>query len=80
MSWVRVYDDHAVISPGEIEFPICDDCGKAYLGPAYYTFDPDDCTSWKHEGCTGNSCHECTGDDTYPDDEDDPRWNRPAHL
>lgn len=93
--------DHVVVHPDGVviinerseavaEFPICDDCRNAYLGPIYYSFDEDDCTEWEdlsgtrietpHADCTGNLCHNCAGDDTYPDDEEDPRWVRPKHL
>lgn len=64
--------------------PICDDCGVAYIGPAYYTFDPDACniTESYDDGreavdvphpCTGNMCADCAGPYLDPDFDDDPR-------
>jgi hypothetical protein len=63
----------------------CDDCGLAYAGPAYYTFDPEGCGHdmgptgggryiWMpHGDCTGNLCPACAGPYIEPDHENDPR-------
>ena len=63
--------------------PICDDCGVAYVGPPYYTFEPDSCdeTETDIDGrtteiphpCTGNMCPSCAGPYLDPDFDDDPR-------
>ena len=62
----------------------CDDCRQQYEGPAYYTFDPEECMTnvldtgelvaftVPHYKCTGN-IGPCCGDELMPDDEDDPR-------
>jgi len=59
---------------------ICDDCGKEYAGPAYYTFHPKDCKTSNHRGealphagCTGNLCPRCAGPYLEPDRASDPR-------
>lgn len=64
------------------EFFICDDCGEAYLGPPYYTWDEDSCrvTETQPDGteveiphdCTYNLCPGCA-EFLEPDDENDPR-------
>jgi len=59
---------------------ICDDCGKEYAGPAYYTFHPKDCKTSRHRGrpiphagCTGNLCPRCAGPYLEPDRAGDSR-------
>ncbi len=60
---------------------VCDDCGQAYPGPAYYSVGegcelweetPDGATRLEHE-CTGNICPDCAGPFLEPDLENDPR-------
>ena len=57
----------------------CDDCGKEYAGPAYYTFDSEACVSGNdipHVGCSGNVCPACAGPYLEPDAPDDSRRPR----
>ena len=60
----------------------CDDCGKIYQGPPYYTFDAEGCNTVDIIGgaevavdhdCTENICPECAGPFLEPDEENDPR-------
>lgn len=54
----------------------CDECGKQYEGPVYYTLDEDSHPPGDNlavEPCTGNLCPSCAGPFLNPDDPDDPR-------
>lgn len=53
-----------------ISAPTCDDCGKEYAAPAYYTFPIE--YAGDHE-CTGNLCPECAGPFLEPDNSEDRR-------
>lgn len=64
----------------EVQF--CDDCGGIYLGPPYYSIEPDDCSNEikaltleddSEHVCTTSLCPDCAGPWLEPDDPDDKR-------